>query len=69
MKISTAYTPGATKAMLLGCGELGKEIAICLQRYGIEVIGVDRYANAPAQQIAHRSHVIDMRCRGVDKVG
>jgi phosphoribosylglycinamide formyltransferase 2 len=60
MKISTAFTPGATKAMLLGCGELGKEIAICLQRYGIEVIGVDRYANAPAQQIAHRSHVINM---------
>jgi phosphoribosylglycinamide formyltransferase 2 len=45
---------------LLGCGELGKEIAICLQRYGVEVIAVDRYPNAPAQQVAHRSHVINM---------
>ncbi len=60
MKIRTALTKGSTKAMLLGCGELGKEIAICLQRYGIEVIGVDRYANAPAQQVSHRSHVINM---------
>jgi len=46
--------------MLLGCGELGKEVAIELQRYGIEVIGVDRYPNAPAMQIAHRFHVINM---------
>jgi phosphoribosylglycinamide formyltransferase 2 len=46
--------------MLLGSGELGKEVALCLQRYGVEVIAVDRYANAPAQQLAHRSHVIDM---------
>lgn len=56
-------TPGCTdavKAMLLGCGELGKEVAIELQRFGIEVIGVDRYPNAPAMQIAHRSHVINM---------
>jgi phosphoribosylglycinamide formyltransferase 2 len=60
MKLTTALLNGATKAMLLGCGELGKEIAIALQRYGIEVIGVDRYANAPAQQVAHRSHVINM---------
>ncbi|MEQ1559206.1 MAG: formate-dependent phosphoribosylglycinamide formyltransferase [Methyloglobulus sp.] len=60
MKLGSALTNSATKAMLLGCGELGKEIAICLQRYGIEVIGVDRYHNAPAQQIAHRSHVINM---------
>jgi phosphoribosylglycinamide formyltransferase 2 len=60
MKLTTALTNGATKAMLLGCGELGKEIAICLQRYGVEVIGVDRYPNAPAQQISHRSHIINM---------
>jgi phosphoribosylglycinamide formyltransferase 2 len=46
--------------MLLGSGELGKEVAIALQRYGVEVIAVDRYANAPAQQLAHRAHVIDM---------
>ncbi|UJF23483.1 formate-dependent phosphoribosylglycinamide formyltransferase [Shewanella sp. OMA3-2] len=56
-------TPGCTdavKAMLLGCGELGKEVAIELQRFGIEVIGVDRYPNAPAMQVSHRSHVINM---------
>jgi phosphoribosylglycinamide formyltransferase 2 len=46
--------------MLLGSGELGKEVAIELQRYGVEVIAVDRYANAPAMQVAHRSHVINM---------
>ena len=46
--------------MLLGSGELGKEVVISLQRYGVEVIAVDRYANAPAQQVAHRAHVIDM---------
>ena len=60
MKIGTPYTSSATKALLLGSGELGKEIAISLQRYGVEVIAVDRYANAPAMQVAHRSHVIDM---------
>jgi len=60
LKFGSALTPTATKAMLLGSGELGKEIAISLQRYGIEVIAVDRYANAPAMQIAHRSHVIAM---------
>ena len=60
MKIGTALTPGATKVLLLGSGELGKEIAISLQRYGVEVIAVDRYKNAPAQQIAQRSYVIDM---------
>jgi phosphoribosylglycinamide formyltransferase 2 len=60
MKIGTALTPGATKALLLGSGELGKELAIALQRYGVEVIAVDRYLNAPAQHVAHRSHVIDM---------
>jgi phosphoribosylglycinamide formyltransferase 2 len=46
--------------MLLGCGELGKEVAIELQRLGVEVIGVDRYADAPAMQVAHRSHVMTM---------
>jgi len=60
MKIGTALTDNATKALLLGSGELGKEIAISLQRYGVEVIAVDRYQNAPAQQVAHRSYVIDM---------
>lgn len=60
MQIGTARTASATKAMLLGSGELGKEVAICLQHYGIEVIAVDRYENAPAQQVAHIRHVIDM---------
>ncbi len=60
MKIGTALTNSATKALLLGSGELGKELTICLQRYGVEVIAVDRYPNAPAHQVAHRSHVIDM---------
>lgn len=60
MKIGTALSNGSTKALLLGSGELGKELVISLQRYGIEVIAVDRYADAPAQQVAHRSHVIDM---------
>ncbi len=60
MKIGTPLTNNATKALLLGSGELGKELTIALQRYGVEVIAVDRYANAPAHQVAHRSHVIDM---------
>jgi phosphoribosylglycinamide formyltransferase 2 len=50
----------ATRVLLLGAGELGKEVAIELQRFGVEVIAVDRYANAPAMQVAHRSHVINM---------
>ncbi|MGL6147072.1 MAG: formate-dependent phosphoribosylglycinamide formyltransferase [Plesiomonas sp.] len=58
--LGTALRPSATKVMLLGCGELGKEVAIECQRLGIEVIGVDRYPDAPAMQIAHRSHVINM---------
>ncbi|QQX81215.1 formate-dependent phosphoribosylglycinamide formyltransferase [Shewanella sp. KX20019] len=58
--IGTALSAGAKRAMLLGSGELGKEVAIELQRYGVEVIAVDRYSNAPAMQIAHRSHVINM---------
>lgn len=60
IEIGTATTSSATKIMLLGCGELGKEVAIEAQRLGLEVIGVDRYANAPGMQIAHRSHVISM---------
>jgi phosphoribosylglycinamide formyltransferase 2 len=60
MKIGTPYSANATKALLLGSGELGKEVAISLQRYGVEVIAVDRYAHAPAMQVAHRSHVINM---------
>lgn len=60
MKIGTANSPTATKALLLGSGELGKEVAISLQRYGVEVIAVDRYEHAPAMQVAHRSHVINM---------
>lgn len=60
MKIGTPFTSTATKALLLGSGELGKEVAISLQRYGVEVIAVDRYSNAPAHQVAHRSYVIDM---------
>lgn len=58
--IGTPLTPVATKAILLGSGELGKEVAIELQRLGVETIAVDRYENAPAMQVAHRSYVIDM---------
>ena len=58
--IGTPLCQNATRVMLLGSGELGKEVAIALQRFGIEVIAVDRYADAPAHQVAHRSHVIDM---------
>ncbi|MDD5266276.1 MAG: formate-dependent phosphoribosylglycinamide formyltransferase [Methylococcales bacterium] len=60
MKIGTALTGKATRALLLGSGELGKELTISLQRYGVEVIAVDRYQNAPAHHVAHRSYVIDM---------
>ncbi|WP_245537833.1 formate-dependent phosphoribosylglycinamide formyltransferase [Tsukamurella paurometabola] len=59
-RIGTALTPGATKVLLLGSGELGKEVLIAFQRLGVETIAVDRYANAPAMQVAHRSHVVDM---------
>lgn len=58
--IGTALTPSATKVMMLGAGELGKEVVIELQRLGVEVIAVDRYANAPAQQVAHRAYTISM---------
>jgi phosphoribosylglycinamide formyltransferase 2 len=60
MKIGTPLSPGATRVMLLGSGELGKEVIIALQRLGVEVIAVDRYANAPGHQVAHRAHTIDM---------
>ncbi|MEE4329973.1 MAG: formate-dependent phosphoribosylglycinamide formyltransferase, partial [Wenzhouxiangella sp.] len=60
ISIGTPLSPVATRVMLLGSGELGKEVVIELQRLGCEVIAVDRYANAPAMQVAHRSHVIDM---------
>jgi phosphoribosylglycinamide formyltransferase 2 len=56
----TPYTDTAIRVLLLGSGELGKEVAIELQRFGVEVIAVDRYAHAPAMQVAHRSHVINM---------
>ena len=60
LKLGSPLTPVARKALLCGSGELGKEVVIELQRYGIEVIAVDRYANAPAMQVAHRCHVINM---------
>ena len=60
IKLGTPLSPSATKIMLLGSGELGKEIAIAAQRLGVEVVAVDRYAHAPAHQVAHRAHVIDM---------
>jgi phosphoribosylglycinamide formyltransferase 2 len=56
----TPYSEHAIRVLLLGAGELGKEVAIELQRYAVEVIAVDRYADAPAMQVAHRSHVVDM---------
>ncbi len=58
--LGTALRPSATRVMLLGSGELGKEVAIECQRLGLEVIAVDRYADAPAMHVAHRSHVINM---------
>ncbi|MCR4345615.1 MAG: formate-dependent phosphoribosylglycinamide formyltransferase [Sulfuricaulis sp.] len=60
MKIGTPLSPGATRVMLLGAGELGKEVIIALQRFGVEVIAVDRYPDAPGHQVAHRAHVINM---------
>ena len=53
-------SPSATRVMLLGSGELGKEVLIALQRLGVETIAVDRYANAPGHQVAHHAHVIAM---------
>ncbi len=60
ISIGTPLSPTATRILFLGSGELGKEVAIELQRLGVEVVAVDRYANAPAMQVAHRSHVINM---------
>lgn len=60
VEIGTPLSPHALRVLLLGAGELGKEVAIELQRYGVEVIAADRYADAPAVQVAHRSHVLDM---------
>ena len=60
MNIGTPLSLSATRVMLLGSGELGKEVIIALQRLGVEVIAVDRYANAPGHQVAHRSHTISM---------
>ena len=60
MQIGTPLSPSATRVMLLGAGELGKEVIIALQRMGVEVIAVDRYENAPGHQVAHRAHVISM---------
>jgi phosphoribosylglycinamide formyltransferase 2 len=60
IKIGTPLSPSATKVMLLGSGELGKEVIIALQRLGVEVIAVDRYENAPGHQVAHRAYVINM---------
>lgn len=60
MRLGTPLSPSATRIMLLGAGELGKEVIIALQRLGVEVIAVDRYPNAPGHQVAHRAHVIDM---------
>ena len=58
--LGTPLSPSATRLLLLGAGELGKEVALEAQRFGVEVVAVDRYANAPAMQVAHRSHVLDM---------
>ena len=60
VNIGTPLSPGATRVLMCGSGELGKEVVIELQRLGVEVIAVDRYDNAPAMQVAHRSHVINM---------
>ncbi len=59
-RFGTPKSKSALRVMMLGCGELGKEVIIALQRLGVEVIGVDRYADAPGMQVAHRSHVINM---------
>jgi len=59
-KLGTPLSPSATRVMLLGAGELGKEVIIALQRLGVETIAVDRYADAPGMQVAHRAHVVRM---------
>ena len=60
MKLGTALTDSACKVMLCGSGELGKEVAIAMMRLGVEVVAIDRYPNAPAMHVAHRSYVVDM---------
>src|SRR5262245_65358754 len=64
VSIGTPNSAHATRVLMLGSGELGKELVIELQRFGVEVIACDRYADAPAMQVAHRSHVVDMLDRG-----
>ena len=59
-RLGTPLSPGATRVLLLGAGELGKEVIIALQRLGVEVIAADRYPNAPGHQVAHRAHVLNM---------
>ena len=58
VSIGTPLSPSATRVLMLGAGELGKEVALELQRLGVEVVAVDRYENAPAMQVAHRGHCI-----------
>ena len=60
MDIGTPLSISSTRVMLLGAGELGKEVIISFQRLGVEVVAVDRYQNAPGHQVAHRAYVIDM---------
>src|SRR5213075_3123331 len=60
VSLTTPKSPYSTRVLLLGSGELGKEVVIELQRFGVEVIACDRYPDAPAMHVAHRSHVIDM---------
>ena len=60
LTIGTPLAPNATRLLLLGAGELGKEVAIEAMRLGLEVVAVARYAKAPAMQVAHRAHVVDM---------
>ena len=59
-KIGTTFTKSGKKAVLCGSGELGKEVALELQRYGVEVVALDKYANAPAMHVAHSNHVLSM---------
>ncbi len=59
-KIGSVFSPAGVKALLLGSGELGKEVAIELQRMGVEVVACDRYQHAPAMQVAHRGHTLSM---------
>ena len=58
VSIGTTLSPIGKKALLCGSGELGKEVAVELQRYGVEVVALDRYPDAPAMQVAHRSYVV-----------